>query len=51
MSELHAIEVYFTKLETKEPKRLSALNIQDISVSTTIFYYKSSICLNEMHFI
>ena len=49
--EFHATEVYFTKLEIKESKRGTALNIKDISVNTSIFYYKSSICPNEMHFI
>jgi len=51
MSEFHATEAYFTKLETKESNRRNALNIQDISVKTAIFYYKGSIYLNEMHFI
>jgi len=49
--EFHATEVYFTKLEIKESKCRTALNIKDISVNTIIFYYKSSIYPNEMHFI
>jgi hypothetical protein len=51
MSEFHAIEVYFTKFEIKESKHRTALNIKGISVNTRVFYYKSSFCLNEMHFI
>jgi hypothetical protein len=49
--EFQATEVYFTKLETKESKRRTALNIKDISVNNIISYYKSNICPNEMHFI
>jgi len=51
-SEFHATEVYFTKFEIKKSRNIELhWTLKTFQSTLLYFYYKSSFCLNEMHFI